>query len=212
MQDAQSRVGGDEKVNTDAEAAAIGEQPTDTDIAEMQSPAVAELAEARALADERYQELQYARAEIDNVRKRADRAALERLAYGRRQLIERFLPVLDNLQRALTFEDSQALRGGLQATLRGFEGVLTSEQVIALETVGKPFDPRVAEAIATRATSDYPEDTVLEEAQRGYRMGDDLIRPALVVVAKRSSGEAARDESSAEPNAAGGAESSATHE
>ncbi len=143
-----------------------------------------ELAAAKALADERYQDLQYARAEIDNVRKRVERSAFERLAFARRQLLERFLPVLDNLQRALAFDDSEALRGGLQATLRGFEGVLTSEQVVALETVGKPFDPHLAEAIATRETSDYADDIVIEEAQRGYRMGDDLLRPALVVVAK----------------------------
>ncbi len=156
-------------------ASAPGGEPSDL---------TTELAAAKALADERYADLQYARAEIDNVRKRAERSAFERLAYARRQLLERFLPVLDNLQRALAFDDSEALRGGLQATLRGFEGVLTSEQVVTLETVGKPFDPHLAEAIATRESSDYADDIVIEEAQRGYRMGDDLLRPALVVVAK----------------------------
>ena len=148
----------------------------------------AELTAAKALADERYQELQYARAEIDNVLKRAERSALERLAFGRRALLGKFLPVLDNLQRALAFDDSQGLRGGLQATLKGFEGVLASESIVPIETVGKPFDPHIAEAIGTRETADFDDDVVVEEAQRGYRIGDDVLRPAMVFVAKRTGG------------------------
>lgn len=143
-----------------------------------------ELAAAKALADERYRDLQYARAEIDNVRKRAERAASDRATRNQLQLLAKFLPVLDNLQRALAFDDSTGLRGGLQATLRGFEGILASEKVTPIETVGKPFDPRLSEAIATRDSADAADDVVLEEAQRGYLLGEELLRPALVVVAK----------------------------
>jgi molecular chaperone GrpE len=145
----------------------------------------AELAAANALAEERYAELQYARAEIDNVRKRAVRIADDRLGHARKQLLTKFLPVLDNLQRALAFDDSEGLRGGLNATIKNFEGLLTSEAIVPLETVGKPFDPRLAEAIATRETSEHDDDIVVEEVQRGYRLGDELLRPAMVVVAKR---------------------------
>ena len=147
--------------------------------------AAAELAAAKALADDRYRELQYARAEIDNVRKRAERIAAERLSAGRRALLGKFLPVIDNLQRSLAYDDSDGLRGGLQATLKGFEALLESEQVRVLEVVGKPFDPRLAEAIATRESTDLDDDVVVEEAQRGYSLGEELLRPALVVVAKR---------------------------
>ena len=76
--------------------------------------AAAELAAAKALADERYRELQYARAEIDNVRKRAERIAADRLSAGRRSLLGKFLPVIDNLQRSLAYDDSEGLRGGLR--------------------------------------------------------------------------------------------------
>jgi molecular chaperone GrpE len=157
----------------------------ETNAPETDGGAAAELAAALALAEERLNELAYARAEIDNVRKRAQRIADERLSHGRKQLLGKFLPVLDNLQRSLAFNDSEALRGGLQATLKGFESLLSSEQVVAVETVGKPFDPRVAEAIGTRESSEYDDDVVLEEAQRGYRLGEELLRPALVLVAKR---------------------------
>ncbi len=93
--------------------------------------------------------------------------------------------MIDNLQRSLAYDDSDGLRGGLQATLKGFEALLESEQVRAIEVVGKPFDPRLAEAIATRETNDVEDDVVVEEAQRGYSLGEELLRPALVVVAKK---------------------------
>ncbi|MGP6157155.1 MAG: nucleotide exchange factor GrpE [Vulcanimicrobiaceae bacterium] len=152
---------------------------------------LSELETAKALADERYKELQYARAEIENVRKRAQRIADERLLNGRKALLMKFLPVLDNLQRALGFDDSEGLRGGLQATLRGFEGLLQSEGVKAVEVLGKPFDPHVAEAIATRETTEADDDVVLDEAQRGYVLGEELLRPASVVVAKRAEARSA---------------------
>jgi molecular chaperone GrpE len=168
-------------MDTEASAAA-----SESDASPAPTDSAAELAAARALAEERLNELAYARAEIDNVRKRAQRIADERLQAGRKQLIGKFLPVLDNLLRALAYEDGAGLRGGLQATIKGFEGLLAGEAVTTIETVGKPFDPRVAEAISTRETSEHDDDVVVEEVQRGYRLGEELLRPAVVVVAKRT--------------------------
>ena len=162
-----------------------GEAPLGDAPAVTSDDAAAELAAAKALAEDRYRELQYARAEIDNVRKRAERIAADRLSAGRRALLGKFLPVIDNLQRSLAYDDSEGLRGGLQATLKGFEALLESEQVRVLDVVGKPFDPRLAEAISTRESADVDDDIVIEEAQRGYSLGEELLRPALVVVAKR---------------------------
>jgi len=122
---------------------------------------------------------------VENVRKHAVRTAEERLVAGRKMLLAKFLPVLDNLRRAMAFEDGEGLRGGLNGTLKGFEALLASEQIVAIDTVGKPFDPHVAEAIATRETTEHEDDIVLEEAQRGYRLGDELLRPAMVVVAQK---------------------------
>ena len=141
-------------------------------------------AAAQALAEERYKELQYARAEIENVRKRAERIATDRLSSGRKALVGKFLPVLDNLRRATTYEHSEGLREGLGATLKEFESLLASEQLRPIEIAGKPFDPRLAEAIATRAVPDVDDGTVVEEVRRGYLLGDDVLRPALVVVSK----------------------------
>ncbi len=178
-------------METDARAeapAAERDVPTSPEFAS--DGLAAELAAAQRLADERFRELQYAHAETENVRKRAERIAADRLTAGRRALLGKFLPVIDNLQRSLSYDDSEGLRGGLQATLKGFEALLASEGVKTLELLGKPFDPHVAEAIATRESADVEDDVVLEEAQRGYTLGEDLLRPAMVVVSKRSEGSA----------------------
>ena len=105
--------------------------------------------------------------------------------HGKKSLLGKFLPVLDNLQRAMAFEgEAEGVRGGLAATLKGFEAVLASEGVTAIEVKGKPFDPHTAEAIGTQAAPGVDGDIVLEEAQRGYMLGEELLRPAHVIVAK----------------------------
>jgi len=105
----------------------------------------------------------------------------------RRMLLERLLPVLDNLQRALESNSSgDTLRGGLEQTLRGFEAVMASEGVKPIEVRGEPFDPRIAEAVGTTPSDGIAEDTVVEVAEKGYKLGDELLRPAKVIVAKRT--------------------------
>ena len=102
-------------------------------------------------------------------------------------LLERLLPVLDNLKRALQSNaGGDVLRGGLEQTLRGFEAVMANEGVKPLEVRGEPFDPRVAEAVGTAPGGDVAEDTVVEVTEAGYMLGDDLLRPAKVIVAKHS--------------------------
>lgn len=109
------------------------------------------------------------------------------VAARRRMLLERFLPVLDNLQRALAFNaGGETLRDGVEQTLRGFEAVLTNEGVKPMEVRGKPFDPRTAEAVGTLPADGAVEDTIVEVTQKGYTLGDDVLRPAQVIVAKHS--------------------------
>lgn len=126
----------------------------------------------------------YALAEIENVRKRSQRLTDETVQAFKKRLLLKFLPVLDNLQRALAYRDSDEVRAGLAATLRGFESALESEGVTPILTTGERFDPGVAEAIGTERVPDEHTDTVLAEAQRGYLLGDELLRPAKVIVVK----------------------------
>jgi molecular chaperone GrpE len=146
-----------------------------------------QLAAANARADENYGKFLLAVADFDNYRKRMQRDFDSLVSSRRRMLIERFLPVLDNLERALQSNaDGDTLRGGIEQTLRGFEALLAGEGVRAIDVKGKPFDPRVAEAIGTSAANDETDDTVVEVAEKGYTLGDELLRPAKVIVAKRS--------------------------
>ncbi len=144
-----------------------------------------QLAAANARADENYQKFLLAVADYDNFRKRSQRDLDSMVATRRRMLLERFLPVLDNIERALESKaGGDTLRGGIEQTLRGFEALLAGEGVKAIDVKGKPFDPRVAEAIGTAAAYGNPDDTVVEVAQKGYVMGEDLLRPAKVIVAQ----------------------------
>ncbi len=145
----------------------------------------AELAAARAKADENYNKFLYAMADFENYKKRIERQLAEIALAGKKSVLAKMLPVLDNLERAVAFDDSDGLRGGLQATLRMFETALAGEGVKSVSLKGQPFDPKLAEAIATQAPPDgVDEDTVLEEARKAYTMGDEVLRPAQVVVAK----------------------------
>jgi molecular chaperone GrpE len=144
-----------------------------------------ELAAAKAKADENYNKYLLAMADFENYKKRVERQLGEISLAGKKSVLKKFLPVLDNLERALTYDaGSEGLRGGLAATLRGFESVLESEGVKAHPLKGQRFDPKYAEAIGTRPAAELPEDTILEEASRAYVMGDDVLRVAQVIVAK----------------------------
>jgi molecular chaperone GrpE len=163
-----------------------------TDGAEAQPEGIetltAKLAEANARADENHAKLLYALADFENYKKRSERQLQDRLIAGRRATLAKFLAVLDNLERALSFgQEASGLRGGLEATQRGFESLLASEDVKPLSVLGEPFDPRVAEAIGTRETDSVDDNVVVDEVQRGYTIGDDLLRPARVIVSKQPS-------------------------
>jgi molecular chaperone GrpE len=147
----------------------------------------AELAAARARADENYNKFLYAMADFENYKKRIERQLGDIALSGKKSVLTKMLPVLDNLERAVAFEDSDGLRGGLQATLRMFESALAGEGVKSVSLKGLPFDPRLAEAIATQPAPDgVAEDTVLDEAHKAFTIGDEVLRPAQVVVAKNA--------------------------
>jgi molecular chaperone GrpE len=168
-------------LNTEA-----GEAVVETD--DQDTPSLDErLAQADARAEENYNKFLLATADFENYKKRARRDIDAMVSLRRRNLLERFLPVLDNLERALSYEGGgDALRGGLEQTLRGFEAVMAGEGVTAIDVKDKPFDPHVAEAIGTAAREGVDDDVVIEVAEKGYRMGDELLRPAKVIVAKNA--------------------------
>ncbi len=149
----------------------------------------AQLDAASAKADENWNKYLLAMADFENYKKQMERRVQMIVSDHRKSVLLRFLPVIDNLERALQFNASgdDKLRGGIEQTLKGFESVLQSEGVKAIDVKGKPFDPRFAEAIGTLPANDgVTDDTVVEVAEKGYMMGDELLRPAKVLVAKNA--------------------------
>jgi molecular chaperone GrpE len=150
-----------------------------------ESTLAGELAAARAKAEENYNKFLYAMADFENYKKRIERQLGDIALSGKKSVLGKILPVLDSLERAVAFEDSDGLRNGLQATLRMFETALAGEGVKSVSLKGLPFDPRLAEAIATQPTPEgVDEGTVLDEAHKAYTIGDEVLRPAQVVVAR----------------------------
>jgi molecular chaperone GrpE len=134
--------------------------------------------------DEYLDALQRLKAEFDNYRKRAAREQLEQAARASERLVKELLPVLDDLERALVaasdHEEAQ-LEEGVRLVHRALVEALGREGLVEIETEGR-FDPHVHEALLTQP-SEAEEGSVLDVLQKGYRLGDRVLRPARVVVA-----------------------------
>jgi len=172
----------DEDVSADVATAGT---PADAGVSDPAEDPAALLSAANAKADENYNKFLLAMADFENYKRRMQRDIEGIVTHHRRTLLERFLPVVDNLERALAVESANdGLRTGVEQTLKGFEGVLAAENVRVIDVLGKPFDPKTAEAIGTAPAKDgVAPDTVVQVAQKGYTIGDELLRPALVIVA-----------------------------
>ena len=133
-------------------------------------------------------------ADFENYRKRVERERAETYNRVVADVAAKLLPVVDNLKRALEAEasveaaESDEFRhflSGVDLISKQLNGVLDALGVKPVAAVGEQFDPHIHEAVVTEATDDYEPDTVMQEIVAGYRLGDKLIRPALVKVATR---------------------------
>jgi len=133
--------------------------------------------------DELLDTLQRVQAEFDNYRKRAARDQQSLVARAHERLVKDLLPVLDDLERALEAAEAHEeakLEEGVALVTRSFAEVLRKEGLEEVATDGK-FDPHVHEALLSQP-SEAPEGSVIEVLQKGYRLGDRVIRPARVVI------------------------------
>ena len=157
-----------------------GAQP-DAAQSDVAQPETDEVARQR---DELSDQLLRLRAEFENYRRRATKELVEVRSKGQGELLSQFLPVLDNLERALDaaeHHDEGKVLGGVRLTKNLFVDLLRAIGVEEIDTVGAEFDPRVHEAVLTQP-SDQKEGTVTVVLERGYRQGDRVLRPARVAV------------------------------
>ena len=126
-------------------------------------------------------------ADLENYRKRTKRDIDDAKAETKARVLKEILPVVDNLERAMAHEapgeGGGAVLEGIKLVHRQFQTALERVEVTALDALGQPFDPNQHEAIG-QEESDQPAGSVVKVLQTGYKMGDRLLRPALVVVAK----------------------------
>ena len=144
-----------------------------------------ELEKVKAERDSLLDRLARAQAEFDNARKRAGKEQQESRDYAIADAIKSLLPVIDSLERALQVKsDAAELRSGVELIYKQLQAALAKLSVNPIVAKGEPFDPRLHEAIELVETSDVPDHQVIEELQRGYKLKDRLLRPAMVKVAK----------------------------
>jgi len=146
-----------------------------------------ELEKTRDERDKLLDRLARLQAEFENTRRREVKERADLRDYAVQGAVEPFLAVMDNFQLALKADGSvEQLRKGVELILKQMEEALKGLQVVAVETVGTQFDPRIHEALGSIETKEFPDHQVMEEIRRGYKIREKLLRPALVRIANNN--------------------------
>ena len=171
-----------DQVNAEIEAELLDE----IESSEEQQPVSEQLLEQVASAKDQVLRVQ---AEMQNVRRRAERDVENAHKYALDKFTADLLPVVDNLERALATIDSsdEAQKGvseGLELTLKSFMEVLARHKVEAIDPAGQPFDADLHQAVSMVPNPDLEANTVMDVFQKGYTLNGRLVRPAMVVVSQ----------------------------
>jgi len=128
-------------------------------------------------------------AEFENFKRRMTKDKQEAIKFANQELIRQILPFVDNLERSLQHADESknidALKEGIEMTIKDFLKTLEKSGLEAIPAEGEPFDPNVHEAIMQEERNDMEPNTVVQELQRGYKLHGRVIRPATVTVSKK---------------------------
>ncbi len=165
-----------------------GESANAGEASDPPAPVASEIEKVRAERDSLVDRLARLQAEFENARKRTQREQVEFKEYAVADAIKALLPILDSLDRALktstqTVED---FRSGIELIDKQFHDALSRLGVEPIVAEGQPFDPNQHEAIQMVETDEAKENHVLDELQRGYKLKERLLRPAMVRVASSS--------------------------
>jgi molecular chaperone GrpE len=128
-------------------------------------------------------------AEFDNYRKRMERERRELAEYVASEVLTELLPIVDNFERALqapSGADTDAFRKGIELIHKQMLDLLKKRGITPIEALGTDFNPNFHQAVIHEASSEHREGEVMQELQRGYMLGERLLRPAMVKVAKSS--------------------------
>lgn len=145
-----------------------------------------EVQRLQTLADDYQQRSLRTQADFDNFRKRTQKEKEDFAKYASSKLITELLPIIDNFERAISaagdIADNDSFAKGVGMIFRQLEGVLKAEGLEPMEAVGQPFNPEFHQAIMQVESDEHEEGIVVEEVQKGYKLKDRVLRPAMVKV------------------------------
>ncbi|SRR6266404_5534378 len=178
----------EQRIDAEHELPASEETENQQSEGSVQGPPESHVSEAERLRVERdtlLDRLARAQAEFDNARKRAAKEQQDFREYAQVDTIKTILPVLDSFERALqSFPQKSEFRNGVDLIYKQLQDALAKLGVRPVPTEGEQFDPRYHEAVEMVDTEDAKDHQVLDELQRGYKLKDRLLRPAMVRVAR----------------------------
>jgi molecular chaperone GrpE len=166
------------------------EDPRDKEIAQLKAQLEVSMAQSRQMMDrikDGHEKMLRAIADLENYKKRANKERDEVQKFGNEKLLKDFLPVVDNIDRALdptNAAEHASLKKGVEMIRKLLDDTLAKHGVKSFSSKGKPFDPNVHEAMSQAETDEMPSNHVFAEVLRGFTLNDRLIRPGLVIVSK----------------------------
>ncbi len=143
------------------------------------------LNEKTKIADDYLSKLQWLQAEFENFRKRSDKEKNDYIKYANKNLITKLLDSVDDLERIKNNVKDEKIIDGLNIVYKNFLHVLKNDGLKKIDSLGKNFDPYKHEAFLQIVDNSKPENTVLEELQKGYMLNENVIRPAKVKISKK---------------------------
>lgn len=172
--------------------AELAEEPASAEAAENLAQELealrARVAELEKQVEEEHAQYLRAMADFQNFRRRHAEQRGELQQFANREMILALLPIVDNFERALAAAEKnqsyEALVGGVALTLRQLQEFLNKHGVKPIEAIGKEFDPNLHEAVMRVEDGEHPENTVVDELQKGYTMHSRVLRPSMVKVAR----------------------------
>jgi len=173
-------------------AVSIEELPSAVELGTLSPEQFEELKARATKAVEYWDRLLRTTADFDNFKKRAARERQEAIKFANEALMQRLITVLDNFEMAqaaaqnTTGDGLKSLQEGIAMIYQQLRGVLTEAGLEEVTASGKPFDPNLHEAVSQQESAEVPEGHVLQQLRKGYKLRERLLRPATVVVAKKS--------------------------
>jgi molecular chaperone GrpE len=147
---------------------------------------LAQIEQLQQEKEENYNKFLRTQADLQNFRARVNKEKEQLHKYSSQKVIEALLPVIDNFDRAVSAsketKDFDTLVEGVDMVFRQLQQLLVQEEVTALPGVGEPFDPNLHQAVMQEESSEFAPGIIIEEFQKGYRLKDRVIRPAMVKV------------------------------